>query len=382
MQSLHREEKIILAYCKVCRQTLKLPIQIEQSYLRALDGRLCKCTCIHEGSRGEPVHALLIDIDQNFTTRRTEVTDLFMEHESELPRDSFNIQVYCQMCQRELEIPISTQNFDDWIKTRGFYLQTFVHGEPSHSMVVLLDASKEVKRAEITNLKPTIVASAFSKLDPLRKEGQKYIHTDYGKMEKLVSVFEMIIIFDRRSEAVTCFFTKAKPTTPHIMALLDEITGAAELSTFSVLKEGKSYFFAFSREREVCTVGVNLSESYQAWLLLISKVVASEKETPNSLGLEIILRLMRKDRPPPKASVLRDLLFSPAYSMRMPWKYEEHIERVFEELYKAFPNTAPLFYPCAAGWLSILEALKTGEGLEHFDDFIELITYVDRRGLL
>ncbi|MFX0063174.1 MAG: hypothetical protein ACFFC7_13435 [Candidatus Hermodarchaeota archaeon] len=381
MQLLNQREGTVLVYCKICRQTHELSITVEQAYLDSLGGRLFKCTFIHEGATSEFPHAFLVDIDQNFAARRVEVTDLYIENSSEYPDDFFIIKIFCQVCQKEIEIPISLQRYKKEINSKGFYLQTCIHGQPPHSMVTLLDKYKNIRRAEITDLKSSTIEGNKKIHIETPKEIKKYHLLEFQKIQ-FSTIFDSILIFDQRSKTLTCFFAKERPDRLVIETLIDEINMVSDQLKFSFQKDEKEYFFAFSGGKQICVVGAELDKSLQPWLLLLSKVLLSEKRTPNSVSLEIVFEVMKNKKSIMEEKALRDLLFSPAYSLRMPWKYEEMMESLFEELYKAFPNATKLFYPCALGWISILETLNTEESIEHFEEFIDLITFVDRRGLI
>ncbi|MFX1250863.1 MAG: hypothetical protein ACFFCZ_04530 [Promethearchaeota archaeon] len=382
MQSLQQKEGTVLVYCKLCRQTHELSITVEQAYLDSLDGRLLKCTFIHEGLDDDFSYAVLVDIDRNFAARRVEVTDLYIENSFEDPDDCFVVNVFCQVCQKQLKLPISLQRFKKDIKSKGFYLQTYIHGQPPHSMVTLLDKYKKIRRAEITDLKSLIIEGNKEKHIGIPKEIKNYHLLEFQKKSQFSIIFDTIFIFDQRSKTFTCFFTKEQPNRLVIETLIDQINMASDRLTFSFQKDDKEYFFAFSGGKQICVVGADFDNSLQPWLLLLSRVLLSEKRTPNSISLEIVFEVMKKKKSIMEEKALQDLLFSPAYSLRMPWKYEDMMESLFEELYKAFPNATKLFYPCALGWISILETLNKEESIEHFEEFIDLITFVDRRGLI
>ncbi|MFX1255730.1 MAG: hypothetical protein ACFFCZ_29265 [Promethearchaeota archaeon] len=54
---------------------------------------------------------------------------------------------------------------------------------------------------------------------------------------------------------------------------------------------------------------------------------------------------------------------------------------MLSQLDKRFPNVAMLFRQCSEGKSSMLEVLNTETGLQNFDEFLELISYLEQKKL-
>ncbi|MFX1251823.1 MAG: hypothetical protein ACFFCZ_09465 [Promethearchaeota archaeon] len=365
---------VVLAYCKICQQTLGVPLNQSTSPFKHLGlGGLYKHTYIHETMTSEhkAPHALVLLLDQNYAVRRAEVTHLYSKTQS--PAD-FRIEAYCSICHKYLSIPINNLAFQQAIDTLGYYKQVFVHGEPSHAVLVLIDEEKEVVRAEITSV------DIAANLTFLEREDFSYVLLESKKVPQLATIFESIFIFDQRSQTVINFFAGFNSPVMEIAPLVDEVISSPHhLQTASVLKDAKEHYFVLSEGKEICVVGIGLDKAYYPWLQLLSKILFRETEPLNTLGLEIVLKLMKKQQDPPKESVLYHLLFSPLYSVRFALQYEHVFERMFHRLQQRCPNTAELFRPCALGQQSVLEVMNTDEVLSHFDEFLTVLAFVERR---
>ncbi|MFX0064587.1 MAG: hypothetical protein ACFFC7_20635 [Candidatus Hermodarchaeota archaeon] len=367
-------DTVVLAYCKVCHQTLGIPLNHSNSTFRHLGlGGLYKHTYIHQtmSSENEGPHALVLLLDQNYAVRRAEVTHLYSKAQS--PAD-FRVKAYCPMCQEDLAIPINNLAFQQAIATLGYYKQVFVHGQPSHAVLVLIDEEKEVVRAEITSVDLAADLTFFDRDD------FSYVLLESKKVPQLASIFESIYIFDQRSQTVINFFAGFNSPVTEIAPLVDEVISSPHhLQTASVLKDAKEHYFVLSEGKELCLVGIGLEKAYYPWLHLLAKILFRETEPLNTLGLEIVLKLMKKQQDPPKESVLYNLLFSSLYSVRFALQYEHVFDRMFHRLQKRCPNTAELFRPCALGQQSVLEVMNTDEVLSHFDEFLTVLAFVERR---
>ncbi|MFX1538736.1 MAG: hypothetical protein ACFFDI_31500 [Promethearchaeota archaeon] len=367
-------ETVVLAYCKVCHQTLGVPLDHSTSVFKHLGlGGLYKHTYIHEAmtSENKDPHALVLLLDQNYAVRRAEVTHLYTKAQGSA---DFHATAYCSLCQERLAVPIDARAFRQAIDTLGYYKQVFVHGQPSHAVLVLIDEEKEVVRAEITSVD---FAADLTFLD---REDFSYVLLETKKVPQLSTIFESLFIFDQRSQTVINFFTGLNSPVMEIAELIGEVLRSPHhLKTVSVLKDAKEHYFVLSEDKEICIVGISLEKAYYPWLQLLSKVLFRETEPLNTLGLEIILKLMKKQHDPPKESVLYNLLFSSLYSVRFALQYEHVFERMFHRLQKRCPNTAELFRPCALGQQSVLEVMNTEEVLSHFDEFLTVLAFVERR---
>ncbi|MFX1255492.1 MAG: hypothetical protein ACFFCZ_28070 [Promethearchaeota archaeon] len=367
-------DTVVLAYCKVCHQTLGIPLNQGTSALKHLGlGGLYKHTYIHETmtSAHKAPHALVLLLDQNYAVRRAEVTHLYSKTQN--PAD-FHVTAYCSLCQESLAVPIDAQAFRQAIDSSGYYKQLFVHGQPSHAVLMLIDEEKEVVRAEIASVD---IADNVSLLD---ERELSYALLESRRVPQLSTLFESLFIFDQRSETVIHFFTEATPSVTEIVVLMDEVLSSPHhVQTVSVLKDAKEHYFILSEGKKLCVVGIDFNKAYYPWLQLLLQILFRETEPLNTLGLEIVLKLMKKQQDPPKESVLYNLLFSPLYSVRFALQYENIFERMFHRLQKRCPNTAELFRPCALGQQSVLEVMNTDEVLSHFDEFLTVLAFVERR---
>ncbi|MFX0062736.1 MAG: hypothetical protein ACFFC7_11200 [Candidatus Hermodarchaeota archaeon] len=366
-------ETVVLAYCKICHQTLGVPLNQNTSFKHLGLGGLYKHTYIHEAmtSENNAPHALVLLLDQHYAVRRAEVTHLYSK--AQCPAD-FRVDAYCPICQEYLSIPINNLAFQQAIDTLGYYKQVFVHGQPSHAVLVLIDEEKEIIRAEITSVD---FAADLTFLD---RDDSSYVLLESKKVPLLSTIFETLFIFDKRSQTVINFFTGANPSVAELTVLMDEVISSPHhLQTVSVLKDAKEHYFVLSAGKELCVVGIAFNKAYYPWLQSLSRVLFKETEPVNTLGLEIILKLMKNQQDPPKESVVYNLLFSPLYSVRFALQYEHVFERMFHRLHKRCPNTAELFRPCALGQQSVLEAMNTDEVLSHFDEFLTVLAFVERR---
>ncbi|MFX1252478.1 MAG: hypothetical protein ACFFCZ_12810 [Promethearchaeota archaeon] len=378
MASVQGTQQFTLAYCKTCRRTLSVPIKSDQYTLKSVGG-IFKHTYVHEGPNGEPSHALVLDLDQNNDVRRAEVTDMCIES-TECPAD-FMVSSFCQLCMREIEIPVSIRKFAESIYEKGFYAQSFIHGHTPHSLVVLLDKNRNIRRAEITHL--NIESSIMADLGLDSAEKLEFVLLDSRNVPSFSEIFESLHIFDLRLKTVISFFSGQSVTSvTDITAIIEEIISSEQRSaSLSLLKDQQDLFLYISDEEELFLFGVNVKEPIRHWFLLLSKVLLTEYEPPNTLGLEIFFKLMKNNQEILDASALRAILFSPFYSIRLRIKYEAIIEQVFQRIVQQFPNTSELFYPCALGKKTVLEAINTKRGIEHFSEFIRLISFIERRNL-
>lgn len=144
-----KSEQSVFSHCKICQRTLTIPLDVNLSSLISPppDG-LWNYVYVHEGPNEES-HALVLLLDQNHGVRRAEVVDMCIET-SGCPAD-FEVQAYCPVCQQNLAVPIDGEKFMTTIDTKDFYKQTFIHGEPVHTLIVLLDARKTVLRAGLSS---------------------------------------------------------------------------------------------------------------------------------------------------------------------------------------------------------------------------------------
>ncbi|MFX1536649.1 MAG: hypothetical protein ACFFDI_20725 [Promethearchaeota archaeon] len=366
-------DTVVLAYCKVCHQTLGVPLNHSTSTFKHLGlGGLYKHTYIHEAmSENKDPHALVLLLDQNYAVRRAEVTHLYSKAQS--PTD-FHVTAYCSLCQERLAVPIDARAFRQAIDSSGYYKQLFVHGQPSHAVLVLIDEEKEVVRAEIASV------DFAANLTLLDEKDLSYALLESRRVPQLSTIFESLFIFDQRSETVIHFFTGAIHSVTETVMLMDEVLSSPHhVQTVSVLKDAKEHYFVLTEDKELCVVGIAFNKAYYPWLQSLLQILFRETEPLNTLGLEIILKLMKKQQDLPKESVLYNLLFSPLYSVRFALQYENVFERMFHRLQKRCPNTAELFRPCALGQQSVLEVMNTEEVLSHFDEFLTVLAFVERR---
>ncbi|MFX0066901.1 MAG: hypothetical protein ACFFC7_32615 [Candidatus Hermodarchaeota archaeon] len=378
MASIQGNEQLTLAYCKTCRRTLTISIKWAEFALNSPSG-ICKHTYVHEGPNGEPSHALVLNLDQNNDVRRAEVTDMCIES-TKCPAD-FKVSSFCQMCQQKVEIPVSIRKFAESIDQRGFYTQSFIHGHTPHSLVVLLDKNRNVRRAEITNL--NIESSIMADLRLGKAEKLDFVLLESRNVPKFSELFESLHIFDLRLKTVIGFFTGQSLTSiADITSIIEEIISSEHRSaSISLLKDQQDLFLFMSEEEEIFLFGVNVKRPIHPWLLLLSNILLTEKEPPNTLGLEVFFKLIKANHKIIDESALRDILFSPFYSIRLMIKYEKIIELMFQRIVENFPNTSELFYPCALGKKTILEVINTERGIEHFNEFVNLISFIERRNL-
>ncbi|MFX0090850.1 MAG: hypothetical protein ACFFBD_03725 [Candidatus Hodarchaeota archaeon] len=374
MQEIKENIDVILAYCSTCRQTLHLSIEANLTESK-LKGGLSKHTYIHEGPNEEPAHALVMILDQNKIVRRAEIVDLCIEA-SQCVSD-FNVSAYCQSCRVELEIPISNQEFITAINNKGFYTQSYVHGDPVHALLILVDVQKNVRRAEVTNMgiAPSITLSPKQKV--------LYTLLETHTMSSFSKIFEGLLLLDRRSKTAIEFASGELCPVFKIVEDMEETINNLESPPvmYSFSQGDKNYTYIFSEKLEVAIVGINFKKTYFMWLQRLADVLAKEDETPNTLGVEIFLKLLKNEHRLPESSVLSDLLFSSLYSVRFTFKYEEIFDRLLQRLETQFSNTAHIFRPCALGQESILEAMNTEENIKHFKELVSLVSFVERRKL-
>ena len=149
MKSINGENrKTVLSYCKVCRRTLTIPINLSL-VSPSPSGGLWNYVYVHEKPNGESAHALVILLDQNLGVRRAEVVDMCIESSGCIA--DFEVQAHCSICQQDLEVPIDGQKFQEAIDGQGFYKQTFIHGSPPHSIIVLINDQKTVFKAQLSD---------------------------------------------------------------------------------------------------------------------------------------------------------------------------------------------------------------------------------------
>ncbi|MFX0066861.1 MAG: hypothetical protein ACFFC7_32410 [Candidatus Hermodarchaeota archaeon] len=379
------QETTVLAYCSTCKQTLKLwlrPSNPEASFT----GHLLKITYIHKGSRGEAVHALVIHLDPNFSVRRAEVTDMIIANSP--PQDEkFFVTAFCQQCQHDLNIPLHTQRFKQVINTRGFYNQIFIHGHENqpHALIILIDSQKQVIRAEITDL---LFHHSFetSKLFPQEVSREKYTLIDSRKFPS--NLFKGLFIFDRRSKTVIEFYEEEEFPIDEIAVIMEQKIDPLEREgqpafMLSVFQDGNEYVF-FMFNYQVVIMGIDFNKAYIAWLQTLVQTLQHEAETPNTLGVEIFLKLMERDYTTIKMRDVKlwsNILYSPLYSIHFSLRNQRANRRILLQIDKLFPNVGLLFRLCVDGKRSILEVLNTETGLQNFDEFLDLIAYLEQKKL-
>ncbi|MFX1536480.1 MAG: hypothetical protein ACFFDI_19875 [Promethearchaeota archaeon] len=383
MRAIQENVEVVLAYCQICERTINIPIPANLSTMTSSTGGLSKFTYVHKATDGEPLHALVLLIDPNRIVRRAEIADMCIES-SQCPAD-FETHAYCQKCEREVNIPVSISEFNKAVSEKGFYTQSFIHGNPSHALMILVDNQRNVRRAEITNL--GFAAEPRPTPKPLiPKERITYTILEALRLPAFSTIFEGLFIFDRRARTAISFLNSEDYSVPEIADRMEnEIETLAEqsksLELYSFHLKGKEFTYVISPERSVSLIGINFDRAYSSWLLTLVNILAAEKESPNTLGIEIYLQLMERRSEPPALSILSDLMFSSLYSVRFTFKYEQIVDRVLKRLEEQFPNVGILFRPCALGQCPLLEAINTETGLDNFDEFISLIAFVERRKL-
>ncbi|MFX0093188.1 MAG: hypothetical protein ACFFBD_15630 [Candidatus Hodarchaeota archaeon] len=379
MHVIGEKKEIVMAYCPICKKTLLIPINFEQ-FGQIRVGGLNKHTYVHDGPKGEESHALVMLLDENKVVRRAEISDMCLET-SQCPAD-FKVTAYCQTCQQNLEIPIGNFEFESALKKKGFYNQIYIHGGNPHALLILIDKEKNVRRAEITNM--DIATPIESVIVTPPKERMDYTLLGVQIIPEFSELFDGFFIFDRRLKTAIGFFSKEEEySVSEIVNRMEEdikkLSDLALMLSFQV--KDKNYVYLMTANSEVCLVGIELNKKIFHWLQLLLDILGKEEETPNTIGVEILLRMLRRNLTPPKELVLQDLLFSPLYSVRFTFKYERIFERVLDRLEGQFSNTATLFRPCAEGKCTLLEVLNTETGLQYFEEFISLIAFVERRDL-
>ncbi|MFX0062682.1 MAG: hypothetical protein ACFFC7_10930 [Candidatus Hermodarchaeota archaeon] len=377
------QEKKVLAYCSTCQQTLNLILRSSASEIDFI-GYLFKIAYVHKGPQGEAAHALMMHFDKNFSVRKTEVIDMTIAN-STLQGEEFNITTFCQKCQQDLDIPISILRFNQAIKTRGFYNQIFIHGSPSHALLTLIDSQREIIRAEITDLNFDLSLEQ-SEFIPRMEAPERYLLLDSRKMPS--TIFKALFLFDRRSKTVVEFYEKERFSLNTIASQMEQKIGPLEkrgevIEMLAMSRDQKEYVYIMF-DYNVVIVGVDFNKTYIPWLETLVQALLLETEMPNTLGLEIFLQLMERDLNSPKIHNVKtwsDILYSPLYSVNFIFENQRRINRVLRQLDKGFPNVATLFRQCSEGKCSVLEVLNTETGLKNFDEFLELISYLEEKKL-
>ncbi|MFX0067137.1 MAG: hypothetical protein ACFFC7_33825 [Candidatus Hermodarchaeota archaeon] len=366
-----KNAKIVLAYCRICGATHRVPIRSD-SLTRSTSEGLSKHTFVHEDPVIGSPHALVLILDQNRVVQGVEVADVCIE--SSPCANDFTVSAYCQICQKYLRIPIGNQKFKEAINMSNSYSQSFIHAQPPHALLFLVDEAKTVIQAELTS---------FDIGRTIRPKEKAYTILEYHKLPDFPSVFDGLLVFDRRSKIAMSFFYIEEPAVSEIATYMEEDINKLEISLkiYLVSMKGTEYVYILSEGKEICLVGINFNKSYYSWLQILAKILASETKTPSTLGLEIIIRFMTKTREIPQESALLGILFSDFFSKEFKVKDTKIIDRVLQRLSDQFPNTVDIFRPCALGEKTILEVMNSEKGFQHFNEFISLVSFVERRNL-
>ncbi|MFX0094443.1 MAG: hypothetical protein ACFFBD_22085, partial [Candidatus Hodarchaeota archaeon] len=371
-------EKIVIAYCHVCDQILRIPIKIH-SQARYSSGGVWKYVYVHENDARRS-HGLMLYLDEEFAIQQASIINIALE--ALPPQESFEIEAYCQLCQQELKIPVDSLKFNLSIEAFEFYEQAFIHGYEPHTLTMLLDNNKQVRRAELTDL--DIATSGELLRITVLEDVYTVLHTR-SLPPSISSIFEELLIFDRESKTVSIFHSTKPYTVSKIAEQMEETIKtleATQMHSFLLsIKNVGEALGIISDGKNICIVGIGFEKSYIRWLENLLTVISHKRENPNTLGLEIVLRLMENRKQPLEASTLQDILYSPLFAIKFTFKYQELFERLFERLTQLFPDTADHFQACALGKKSFLETLNTEVGYQYFDQFIQLFNYVERRGL-
>ncbi|MFX1253059.1 MAG: hypothetical protein ACFFCZ_15745 [Promethearchaeota archaeon] len=373
MQSIgEKHAKIILAYCRICGATHRVPIRSDSLTRSTVEG-LSKHTFVHEDPVIGSSHALILILNQNRVVHNVEVADVCVES-SPCPND-FTVSAYCQLCQKYLRIPVGNKQFEEAINMNNSYAQTFIHSQPPHALLFLVNEERTVTQAELTS---------FDIGRTIRPKEKAYTILEYHKLPDFPSIFDGLLVFDRRSKIGMSFFYTEEPAVSEIATFMEEDINKLENSNLKIYLfsvKGTEFVYILSEGEEICLVGINFDNSYYSWLKILAKVLANETKTPSSLGLEIILRLMTKTQEIPNESVLQKVLFSDFFSKQFQVKDANITDRVLKRISDQFPNTIDIFRPCALGEKTIHEVLNSEKGFQHFNEFISLISFIERRNL-
>lgn len=135
-------------YCNLCQKTLQIPLVYDLT--ESNQENLYSYTYIHRKKETNFPHALSVILDRNLAIRRSDNPELRLE--SFISSLDFNVQAYCRICQRNIPIPINSQSFEKAIDEKGYFKQVYIHDQPFHALITILDREKAVVFANPSQL--------------------------------------------------------------------------------------------------------------------------------------------------------------------------------------------------------------------------------------